>query len=309
MSSFGISQIEIERRRQEEIERELERQRRENLKLETKKILRNIEEMETDLVDKGNINYVLEEYNKITRFKSKVNESINSNVDKAYEDANNIKASILSLNVVAEARKKNVAMKLEQQRVDILAEIEKTENLIYQIKTKTIQWKLKDIAKNLKLLLSDFDNGFTSEINKKLLMFKDDRNKLKEENKSFEFREATRRHIILSLKKTMEDMGFIVSTPKFISETNQVVISGVMPSGKTVLFRVSLDGNLMFDLDGYQGRECAKDLDKVLDTLVERFEMQCSPPQYNWKNPDRISKGSKGFPSGGKTQSAGGRTR
>ena len=61
-----------------------------------------------------------------------------------------------------------------------------------------------------------------------------------------------------------------------------------------------------FDLDGYIGRECSNDLDAVLEQMKDKYGVNCSPPQHNWKNPDRISKGSKDFPDGGTSNTMGG---
>jgi hypothetical protein len=62
-----------------------------------------------------------------------------------------------------------------------------------------------------------------------------------------------------------------------------------------------------FDMDGYPGRECADHLDQVLFKLEESYGVETGPIQHNWKNPDRISKGSKSFPTGGASRTMGGR--
>ena len=55
-------------------------------------------------------------------------------------------------------------------------------------------------------------------------------------------------------------------------------------------------------MNGFLERKCADHLDEVLATLEANFNIATGPVQHNWKNPDKISKGSKGFPSGGNTR-------
>ena len=62
-------------------------------------------------------------------------------------------------------------------------------------------------------------------------------------------------------------------------------------------------------MEGFSDRKCAEHLDEVLAKLETNFAIKSGPVQHNWKNPDRISKGSKGFPTGGNSQSLGGGNR
>lgn len=62
-----------------------------------------------------------------------------------------------------------------------------------------------------------------------------------------------------------------------------------MPSGKMAKFEVYLDGRMYFDFDGYEGRACAKDLEKIDKTLQEQFSVKLTGSQITWKNPDKIA--------------------
>ena len=53
----------------------------------------------------------------------------------------------------------------------------------------------------------------------------------------------------------------------------------------------------MYDMDNIDNH-----LDEVLGLLETNFNIKSGPVQHNWKNPDKISKGSKGFPTGGNTR-------
>ena len=66
---------------------------------------------------------------------------------------------------------------------------------------------------------------------------------------------------------------------------------GRMPSGRTARFVVRADGETKFDLDGYVGTACKDELDGLGALLTQRFGVEHTPPQFEWKNPDRISRG------------------
>jgi hypothetical protein len=112
-------------------------------------------------------------------------------------------------------------------------------------------------------------------------------------------REEIRRHIVGSLVSSMREVGLVVGGPKILTESDKVAVVGTMASGRMVRFDVGDTGCTEFNLDGYEGRECANHLDQILLQMRSMFDVETGPLQHNWKNPDRISKGSKGHPSGG----------
>ena len=118
--------------------------------------------------------------------------------------------------------------------------------------------------------------------------------------------ETLRREIITALMKTMRDLGFAVGKPTIDKVTGGVVMIGTLPSNRTIRFEVDLNGQMEFDMNGFLERKCADHLDEVLGILETNFSITTGPIQHNWKNPDKISKGSKGFPSGGNTRTMGG---
>lgn len=109
--------------------------------------------------------------------------------------------------------------------------------------------------------------------------------------------ERVRREVVRGLLASLKDMGFVVAGPQL--RTGRVVLEGRLASGRKARFEVSVDGKMEFDLDGYEGRECAKDLEKVETVLRDRFGVKLGPPQVVWKNPDRLSAGARDLPSGG----------
>jgi hypothetical protein len=129
-----------------------------------------------------------------------------------------------------------------------------------------------------------------------------------EDNKSV-IEEELRRHIVSSIINSMNELGFVVGKPKLVKESGKVAIIGKLSSGRHIRFDVSNNGQMEFDMEGFVDRKCADHLDEVLATLEKNFGVESGPVQHNWKNPDRISKGSKGFPTGGNTRSLGGGNR
>jgi hypothetical protein len=115
------------------------------------------------------------------------------------------------------------------------------------------------------------------------------------------FDESVRCEVVRSLFTTLTGMGFVVEGPQLRPDDNGagvVTLSGRMPSGKLARFEVNLDGQTQFDFDGYEGRACAKDLEKINATLQEQFAVKLTGPQITWKNPDKIAKGARDLPAG-----------
>lgn len=106
--------------------------------------------------------------------------------------------------------------------------------------------------------------------------------------------ERVRREVVRCLLDTLRNMGFVVA-PRL--DNNAVVLDGRLASGRQARFEVQLDGKMSFDLDGYEGRACADDMQKVEANLRNRFGITLGPPQVVWKNPDRLSQGARPLPS------------
>jgi len=117
------------------------------------------------------------------------------------------------------------------------------------------------------------------------------------------FDESVRKEVVKGLLGTLTSMGFVIDGPQLNQEGGRagvVTLSGRMPSGKMARFEVNLDGRMQFDFDGYEGRACAKDLEKINTTLQQQFAVKLTGSQITWKNPDKIAKGARNMPSGTK---------
>jgi hypothetical protein len=113
--------------------------------------------------------------------------------------------------------------------------------------------------------------------------------------------EKVRKEVVRSLLGTLKDLGFVVAGPQLSADI--VVLEGRLPSGRRARFEVKLDGQLRFDLDGYEGRTCAEDMEKVETAMRDRFGVTMGPPQVVWKNPDRLSQGALDVPGGSRSRS------
>lgn len=109
--------------------------------------------------------------------------------------------------------------------------------------------------------------------------------------------ERVRKEVVRGLLKTLRDMGFVTVGPSLVEEV--VILEGRLPSGRQARFEVRVDGRMSFDLDGYEGRSCAEDMEKVEQAMRDQFGVSMGPPQVVWKNPDRLSQGALELPMGG----------
>ena len=173
---------------------------------------------------------------------------------------------------------------------------------------------MTDSKEDIRLLIASVDDRLQAQMNiqsSELEAFLQETRsralEIREADDAKSIQEELRRHIIRSLMGSMTELGFIVGKPKMIRENDRVAVIGTMPSGRTVRFDVDDGGTMEFDMDGYPGRECSDHLDQVLLKLEDSFGVETGPIQHNWKNPDRISKGSKSFPTGGASRTMGGR--
>jgi len=305
MSSYGVSGIDLERIKMEEIRKEEERKRKEQVRARIGDIKEQLKIIELGLSSSGDLNHVMNEFNIANETEREVDQVMENDIDKAYEIVQTVKATMSSLHSLAQERKMNRKMELNLIHISIVSERERALDVSLDAKRESHKDRIRRVISRLDMLLSEFDNGCRQGMEGKLGALKKETSAIAQDIREFQFRESQRRYVLRSLKTTMEDMGFITAKPKLLRDSNQVVLTGKMPSGRTASFRVDLEGGMEFDLEGYMGRECGKDIDRVLETLSDRFECKCSPPQHNWKNPNRISKGSKGFPTGGKSMSAG----
>lgn len=108
--------------------------------------------------------------------------------------------------------------------------------------------------------------------------------------------EQARREAVRGIFQSLHELGFVSAGPRLADGV--VVLEGRLASGRRAVFEVHQGGLLHFDLDGYEGRACADDLARVDAILHDRYGVRLGPPQFEWKNPDRLSRTAQAVPTG-----------
>ena len=306
MSSRGKTRAQIEKEAQERIRREQERRRQEQVRKEIREMLAEIERQEFSLASSGQAARVQKELEEVLQKVEGVKESIERDVDANHSQARSTLVIMRSLQNLSEQRLKDRQQALDALRLTIVEQKERAEQIAGRASLNEHMSQAQNVSSQLEKLLQAFDRGERGGLETGIEKSRIALNQLERTIEESKVIEAERRYIVKALSKSMIEQGFIVGKPHIVREGNRVVLKGEMPSGRLALFRVELDGAMEFDLDGYEGRSCAVDLDRVLQNMEDRFAIHSEPPQHDWKNPDRITKGAKGFPTGGQTRSMGG---
>jgi hypothetical protein len=112
--------------------------------------------------------------------------------------------------------------------------------------------------------------------------------------------EEVRREVVRGLRQVLTGMGFTVQPPQMGNdrESGKVVLVGVLPAGKRARFVISLDGLVGCDFDGYQGRTCGKDHEKIRSLLNKCLQAESSDIEMCWKQePIKIGRTERDFPT------------
>ena len=306
MSSRGMTQAQIEARRRE-LERKQEESRRRKVKQQTTALAQAIERTQRTLAESGTAAWVQEEITEIMAVVNKAkNTPASGNIDSVFNELNVQHVKLSSLSETSNQRQDAsqreqwmaesavIGLKLELEAR--LEDIERTEALD---QVNTLIRRTKDLSTTVQKEQITGLQQQIAELRQSAL-------EIHEQDMKQAVDEKLRREIITALMKTMRDLGFAVGKPTIDKETGGVVMIGQLPSNRSIRFEVNLDGEMEFDMNGFLERKCADHLDEVLGILEANFNIATGPVQHNWKNPDKISKGSKGFPSGGNTRTMGG---
>ena len=223
-------------------------------------------------------------------------------IDSIFEELQQHQALILTLSQTAEDRKDErerekwqaeavvVGLKLEiEARLEDIqfkqnkSELERILRMTSDLQSEVYSLNMEQLSTNIQNL-----RKMALEIHEK-----DDKEAIDEE---------LRREILKALIQSMRDLGFAVGKPTVVKETGAVALIGTLSSGRSIRFDVDISGQMAFDMNGFLERKCSEHLDDVLTLLETNFSIKSGPVQHNWKNPDKISKGSKEFPTGGNTR-------
>ena len=306
MSSRGMTQAQIEARRRE-LERKQEESRRRKVKQQTTALAQAIERTQRTLAESGTAAWVQEEITEIMAVVNKAKDTpASGDIDAVFNELNVQQAKLSNLSETSSQRQDAsqreqwmaesavIGLKLELEAR--LEDIERTEALD---QVNTLIRRTKDLSTTVQ-------KGQITGLQQQIAELRQSALEIHEEDMKRAVDETLRREILTALKKTMQDLGFVVGKLTIDKETGGVVMIGRLPSNRSIRFEVNLDGQMEFDMNGFLERKCADHLDEVLGILEANFNIATGPVQHNWKNPDKISKGSRGFPSGGNTRTMGG---
>lgn len=306
MSSRGMTQAQLEARRRE-LERQQEEARRNKVKQQVSALAQAVERKQQQLAESGTGAWVQEEISEIMAVVNRAkNMPASGDIDTMFEQLNIQQAKITSLGKTSNQRQDAL------QRERWMAE-SSVIGLKLELETRLEDLEHKDSMEEVELLLrktEDLSNtvqkGQIIGLQEQVAQLRQSALQVHEQDMKQSVDETLRKEIITALMKTMRDLGFAVGKPTIDQETGGVVMIGTLPSNRSIRFEVDLNGQMEFDMNGFMERKCADHLDEVLGVLEANFSIMTGPVQHNWKNPDKISKGSKGFPSGGNTRTMGG---
>ena len=309
MSSAGTVPAWVIERQRLEIERKREAERRRRVREQINQVCSEIQTVISELTRTGNAAWASEEISEISDVLERTKSIDEADVDYILRRVSESRILVGQIEDISNHRKEEHTQTLNRKA----AKLESLQNEIKFIKFELNKKENIDSLSNLRYNVDDMVQKMTLTNESELDRFIDETRKSAEEirdkdNKSV-IEEELRRHIVSSIINSMNELGFVVGKPKLIKESGKVAIVGKLSSGRHIRFDVTESGEMEFDMEGFVDRKCADHLDEVLVTLEKKFGVESGPVQHNWKNPDRISKGSKGFPTGGNTRSLGGGNR
>ena len=306
MSSRGMTQAQLEARRRE-LERQQEEARRNKVKQQVSALAQAVERKQQQLAESGTGAWVQEEISEIMVVVNRAkNTPASGDIDAMFEQLNIQQAKITSLGETSNQRQDALQRERWMAESAVIGLKLEIEARLEDIEHKDSMEEVKVLLRKTDDLSSTVQKGQLMGLQEQVAQLRQSALQIHEQDMKQSVDETLRKEIITALMKTMRDLGFAVGKPTIDQETGGVVMIGTLPSNRSIRFEVDLNGQMEFDMNGFMERKCADHLDEVLGILEANFSIMMGPVQHNWKNPDKISKGSKGFPSGGNTRTMGG---
>ncbi len=293
MSSIGYTKAELERQRKEQLRLQQLRQRAQGL-------LASCEETIRAVTDPAVQQLAAKDLQEIRTTLAQTSLRITSIPEEANEELKKTQKHLNSVIAKAETTVKKWSKQQAQAKARLQA-VQQTLQAEKQSANKGGQDTLVKAEQQITQAASLYRQGQYEEMASLCKQAGD----LIEKSGQESFDESVRKEVVKGLLTTLTSMGFAVEPPRLQAKDNTagvVTLSGRMPSGKKAKFEVNLDGRMNFDFDGYEGRACGKDLEKINHTLQEQFAVKLSGSQITWKNPDKIAKGARNMPSSGRSR-------
>ena len=299
MSSRGMTQAQLEARRRE-LERQREVARQEKVKTNVVDMIKILEKEQLEMARSGKGAWLQEEFSELAEvIKAGKETPAGPKIDAIFEELQKQKAKFLTFHLTAEDRKDQRQIEKWQAEAAVVGL-----KLEIEARLEDIQFnKQRRIEITQSLGSESYVNlGKLNNLTAEILKIREHALKIHEKDHKESIDEELRRDILKALIQSMRELGFSVGKPTVVKETGAVALIGRLSSGRSIRFDVDLSGQMEFDMNGFLERKCADHLDEVLGLLETNFNIKSGPVQHNWKNPDKISKGSKGFPSGGSSR-------
>ena len=302
MSSRGMTQAQLEARRRE-LERQREIARQEKVKTNVVEIIKTLEEEQLEMARSGKGAWLQEEFSELAEVIKIGRETpAGPKIDAIFEELQNQKAKFLTFQLTAEDRKDQRQIEKWQAEAAVVGLKLETEARLEDIQFNKNKEEIERLIRKTSDLESYFNLGKLNNLTAEILKIREHALEIHQKDHKESIDEELRRDILKALIQSMRELGFSVGKPTVVKETGAVALIGRLSSGRSIRFDVDLSGQMEFDMNGFLERKCADHLDEVLGLLETNFNIKSGPVQHNWKNPDKISKGSKGFPSGGSSR-------
>ena len=306
MSSQGVVPAWVIEKQQKQIALKREADRKKQVRQQIMKVA-TVVRAQMSALDNEEVNtWAKEEMEFVQHAMDSTVSIVEADVDFVLKRLHKSKAILEQIQSLAENREREHQRKIEAKRTTYNAAVESVKYIRLELTQTSSEEEHGRLMNNLLDVNDKLEHATVGEVAEAVEVIESEAVRLRERDHQAAVDEELRRHIISSVVKAMSELGFVVGKPKLLRESGNVAVVGTLSSGRTIRFDVRASGEMEFDMDGFKDRTCSNSLDEVLLLMEERFGVESGPVQHNWKNPDRISKGSKGFPTGGNTRTMGG---
>ena len=309
MSSVGRVPAWVIEKQRLEIERKREAERRQRVRLQIAQICLEIKNEITSVVNSGQGAWASAEISAVTEVINQADSIDEGDVDDMLNRASQARAQLSQIGALSEKRMNEKKLTLDLKTNYLEGLLIELKNIRVELIKNNNQNDFQNLISKVEEMLNQINNNSEEEIQRFVGQSRAEAEQIRAADGAEIIQEELRKHIVSSIINAMNELGFIVGKPKLVRESGKVAVVGKLSSGRHIRFDVTESGEMEFDMEGFSERKCADHLDDVLLKLEENFGVETGPVQHNWKNPDRISKGSKGFPTGGNTRSLGGGNR
>ena len=306
MSSQGTVPAWVIEKQQKQIALQREAERKKQVRQQIGKVVAVVRTQMSALNNENVNTWAKEEIEFVQHTVASTASIVEADVDFVLKRLHKSKVILEQIQSLTEDRAREHQRKVEAKRTAYNTAVESVKYLRLELTQASSEKEHERLMNDLLDVNDSLEQATVEEVSEAVEAIESQAVQLRERDHRAAVDEELRRHIISSVVKAMSELGFVVGKPKLLRESGNVAVVGTLSSGRTIRFDVRASGEMEFDMDGFKDRSCSDSLDEVLLLMEEQFGVESGPVQHNWKNPDRISKGSKGFPTGGNTRTMGG---